>query len=257
MTGEETESRVIRPPMEDVVRGKVFRPSDRLIAKDIVLVLIIATLIWLVVLLSGIGVVYLNEVVGENAHGIEVFWAIVNSNWILASLIIWEVLAFFVVPAIVLIPFLIRSYEYSIVSESGQTMPEVFVKKGIFNVTKKHVPFRTITNIASRAGPFDRLFGIGNVEIETAGYSGPNQQGPEQKLEGIVFYEEVRDFILQELRKYRGTYVTATEVVERAERPVPSLEDSLMDEVLITLRQIRDNMRPLGEILEILRKRRD
>jgi hypothetical protein len=47
---------------------------------------------------------------------------------------------------------------------------------------------------------FDRLFGIGNVSIKTAGFSGANQVGPEEKLEGIMFHGEVRDFILAELR---------------------------------------------------------
>ncbi|NIV68274.1 PH domain-containing protein, partial [Candidatus Bathyarchaeota archaeon] len=63
-------------------------------------------------------------------------------------------------------------------------------------------PFRTITNIASRVGVFDRLFRIGTVEIQTAGYSGgpTGQGGPEEKLEGIKFYQELAQFVLRELR---------------------------------------------------------
>ncbi len=34
-------------------------------------------------------------------------------------------------------------------------MPEVYVKQGVVTVPQKHVPFRTITNISSKAGPFD------------------------------------------------------------------------------------------------------
>jgi len=111
--------------------------------------------------------------------------------------------------------------------------------KGIFTVTRKHVPFRTITNISSKKGLFDRFFGIGSVHIETAGYSGSQQQGPESKLEGIVFYEEVRDFILNKLRKFREPYVIGTEMVHPIEEPVPRME-GLDDEILITLREIRD-----------------
>lgn len=98
--------------------------------------------------------------------------------------------------------------------------------------------FRTITNIASKIGPFDRFFGVGNVSIETAGYSGANQQGPEEKLEGIIFHEEVRDFILRELRKFRTPYVTTTEP-DGHEKTVPR-GPGLDDEMLITLREIRD-----------------
>ncbi|NIO19455.1 MAG: PH domain-containing protein, partial [Candidatus Aenigmarchaeota archaeon] len=103
-------------------------------------------------------------------------------------------------------------------------MPEIYVKKGLINITRKHVPFRTVTNISSRAGPFDRLFGIGTVEIETAGYSGPKSgafSGPEEKIEGIVFYEEVRDFILAELRKFRAPYTTTTEAFYPHEEAAP------------------------------------
>jgi hypothetical protein len=85
---------------------------------------------------------------------------------------------------------------------------------------------------------------LGSVSIETAGYSGSNQTGPEEKLEGIRFYEEVRDFILNELRKFRTPYVTTTEPDREA--PVPR-GPGLDDEILITLREIRDLLKEKGE----------
>jgi len=142
-------------------------------------------------------------------------------------------------PAVIVIPPYFKSIEYSVKAETGDTMPEIYSKRGIITITRRHVPFRTITNISSRAGPFDRLFKIGSVHIETAGYSGPNQKGPEEKISGVVFYEEVRDFILKELRKFKEPYVTGTEVVIPTEKPVPRTE-SLDEEMLITLHEIRD-----------------
>ncbi|UCD39523.1 MAG: hypothetical protein JSV87_03675, partial [Candidatus Bathyarchaeota archaeon] len=68
------------------------------------------------------------------------------------------------------------------------------------------------------------------------------QKGPEVKLEGIVFYEEVRDFILNELRRFKAPYVTGTEVIYPNEEPVPRME-GLDDEILVTLREIRDILR--------------
>lgn len=82
---------------------------------------------------------------------------------------------------------------------------------------------------------------MGNVSIETAGFSG-QQTGPEERLEGIVFYEEVRDFILNELRKFRAPYATITEVTSPVEDSVPR-GPGLDDEMLITLREIRDLIR--------------
>lgn len=156
------------------------------------------------------------------------FWALVtNLAWL--------------VPAIVLMPAYFKSIEYSVKAESGDTMPEIYSKRGIFTVTRRHVPFRTITNISSQAGPFDRIFKIGSVHIETAGYSGASQKGPEENLSGIVFYEEVRDFILRELRKFREPYTTGTEVVYPTEEPVP--KGGVDGEILVTLREIRDLLR--------------
>lgn len=57
-------------------------------------------------------------------------------------------------------------------------------------------------------------------------------------MEGIRFFEEVRDFILNELRKFRTPYVTTTEP-DIIEEPVPR-GPGLDDEILITLREIRD-----------------
>jgi hypothetical protein len=135
----------------------------------------------------------------------------------------------------------VNSIEYSVIAESGDAMPEVYVQKGILSVSRKHVPFRTITNISTTAGPFDRFFGIGNINIETAGRSG-QQGGPEEKLEGCEFYEELRDFILQELRKFRLPYATGTEAIRRSEESIPKLPDSLDDEILWTLREMRDHL---------------
>ena len=74
--------------------------------------------------------------------------------------------------------------------------------------------------------------------METVGYSGTQQIGLEEKLEGIIFYEEVRVFILKELREYRVSYTTTAELPPR-EKPVlrgPGLDE----EILIMLREIRN-----------------
>ena len=162
----------------------------------------------------------------------EVWWGPLTLG-LLIYIIIWSIGGF------VFTDMYVSRIEYSVIAESGDAMPEVYVSKGLLRITRKHVPFRTITNISTTAGPFDRLFGIGNINIETAGRSGQTG-GPEEKLEGCEFYEELRDFILQELRKFRLPYATGTEAVRRTEEPIPKLPDSLDDEILLTLREMRD-----------------
>ena len=231
------EEKVIKPPIKRVTSGKIFKPSKAFLHKNLFQAVFLAVTFWLTVVLGFIGASFLGAVIEPkdipNAIQHINTWIIPVNFWAIVINLVW------LIPVLIFIPFKFRSIEYSVKAETGDTMPEIYVKRGVFTITRKHVPFRTITNISSRAGLFDRLFGIGSVHIETAGYSGSNQTGPEVKLEGIVFYEEVRDFILNELRKFKAPYVIGTEVVPRIEEPVPKTE-GLDDEILITLREIRD-----------------
>ena len=232
-----TVGKVIKPPIERVVSGKIFKPDRAYLNKLIVKNISIALTIWLGTIGASYGLIWLLYMLDPaefaDAMASTSEWVPMLNDLLLKGNAIW------LIPALIITPIYVNSIEYSVISESGESMPEIYVKKGILTVTRKHVPFRTITNIASKIGPFDRLFGVGNVSIETAGYSGANQQGPEEKLEGIIFHEEVRDFILQELRKFRTPYVTTTESDGRPEEPVPR-GPGLDDEVLLTLREIRD-----------------
>jgi membrane protein YdbS with pleckstrin-like domain len=235
--GKKVEERIIKPPVKQITSGKIFKPSRAFIYKQLFQATSVYALIWLFTVLCFVGfspLIAAEEpgVFPSAATVIDIYFLPVTL-WTLGINLIWFV------PALITIPPYIRSIEYSVKAESGDIMPEIYSKRGIITITRKHVPFRTITNISSRAGPFDRLFRIGSVHIETAGYSGANQKGPEEKISGIVFYEEVRDFILKELRKFKAPYVTGTEVVHPTEETVPRME-GLDDEILITLREIRD-----------------
>jgi hypothetical protein len=226
---------VIKPPVKKISSGRIFKPSRSFLYKEILKLLTIAIVIYLGTVGTFAGFAKLIYTTGsEDIPDYDAYmnqWYPSVSYWTIVLDLLW------LIPALVLIPFYVKSIEYSVKSETGETMPEIYVKKGIVTVTRKHVPFRTITNIGSYAGPFDRVFKIGNVNIETAGYSG-KERGPEEKLEGTLFYEEVRDFILAELRRYRAPYALGTEINSRDE-PVPRTE-GLDDEILITLREIRD-----------------
>jgi membrane protein YdbS with pleckstrin-like domain len=231
------EEKVIKPPVKRVTSGKIFKPSKAFLHKMLLQSTVVAVIIWLIIVLGFIGVSFMAASAEPEKYPSAVqlinAWIGPVSFWAIVLNMIW------LIPLLIYTPPYFKSIEFSVKAETGETMPEIYVKKGVITVTRKHVPFRTITNISSRAGPFDRLFNIGSVHIETAGYSGSQQKGPEVKLEGIVFYEEVRDFILNELRKFKAPYVTGTEVVHPTEEPVPRME-GLDDEILITLREIRD-----------------
>jgi len=227
----------------DVSFGRTFRPSKALRNKWWFITISFAVVTWAVTILTMYGIAWMIgffDGFGSAERLALLAWIPTISQWTWIANIVW------LVPALVGVVVYVRSIEYAVISESGTAMPEVYVKKGIINITRKHVPFRTITNIASRAGVFDRLFKIGTVEIQTAGYSGgpTGQGGPEEKLEGIRFYRELAQFVLRELRRFRDPYALGTEVVSpRDDDVVPRRNDILDDEILIALRDIREILR--------------
>lgn len=132
----------------------------------------------------------------------------------------------------VMIILMIIAFVYTKTMEFQIFSNEVVVKKGVINRTEKHVPYRTVTNISTRFGFYDKIFGIGTVEIETAGKAG-RQSGPEEKIEGITNFVEIRNTVLEELRKFRSQYTTATE---------PDLthsEEEITTSILYELRSIK------------------
>lgn len=235
--GKSNTEKLIKPPVKPIISGTIFKPAKSFMYKLMLKATIVFLIYYAMVILGFLFVavmIALDPAGSTLAQTINDYFVAINL-WTLISDLFWFI------PTLILIPRYFKSIEYSVKAESGDTMPEIYSKRGIFTITRRHVPFRTITNISSQSGPFDRLFHIGSVHIETAGYSGA-QNGPEENLNGIVFYEEVRDFILKELRKFREPYVTGTEVVYPTEEPVPRIE-GLEDEILITLREIRDILR--------------
>jgi len=235
--GNNVNEKVIKPPIKKVASGKIFKPSKAYLHKRLLQIIVGILILWLIIVLGFVGVTFIGSVAEPN----DVPDPIQTINSWIGSVSFWGFILNMVwaIPLLAFTPFYFRSIAYSVKSETGETMPEVYVQQGVLTITRKHVPFRTVTNISSKAGLFDRFFKIGSVHIETAGYSGNQQKGPEVKLEGIVFYEEVRDFILNELRKFKAPYVTGAELVQSTEKQVPRME-GLDDEILITLREIRD-----------------
>ncbi len=97
---------------------------------------------------------------------------------------------------------------------------EVIVRVGVITRSIKHVPYRTVTNLEIKRGPFDRIFGLGTLKIQTAGMSG--QQGAEESLEGLPNVQEVYERVAAALRRYRG----ALGADAAAEEPAPPQLDA-------------------------------
>ena len=129
--------------------------------------------------------------------------------------------AAWLIPAFIIAPFYYRSLKYRILED------EVIVHAGVWTKSVKHVPYRTVTNLKAKRDPFDRMLGIGTLEIQTAGISG--QTGAEQSLVGLSNVQEVYEAVSAALRRFRGAMApTQAEVEAVSEAEVLG---ALLDEV--------------------------
>jgi membrane protein YdbS with pleckstrin-like domain len=211
-----SEGRVIKPPIEQITSGRAFHPDNAFLYKKWLRVAILLVLIW-----AGVSVfyflaenpVFVTDII-EIAPWIDILikleWEGFNQVYWTASIsifVIWMIYSYIYVKRI----------DYSLKSWEGEVSPEIYVRKGIITITQKHVPFRTITHVKTTRGVFDRLFKIGTVQIETAAKSQTAHGGglialilqrlmsggaAEENIEGVKFHEELRNFILRELRGF-------------------------------------------------------
>ena len=87
------------------------------------------------------------------------------------------------------------------------------IRAGVWNVHEMTMTFANVQNITISQGPLERLFGISDVKVDTAG--GGGSSGPHGKAEGLNLHvatfggvdnpEEIRDLMLQRLRRLRDT----------------------------------------------------
>lgn len=245
----QSEGRVIKPPVERVVSGRVFRPSKVLMVKKWFKLMLFLSVLWI-----GLWAVLFSspEVQGFTILLFEPLEIVVALGWPTVGLYYWLIAAVVLVLAVAYIHIYVSRIEYSVIGWQGEAMPEIYVKKGIINITRKHVPFRTIVFLRTRRGPFDRLLGIGNVMVDTAGGSGPQHQSglitllitnlsssaAEERIEGIRFHEELRDFILRELRGFARTPLILDRIGRFGRR-----RRILNEGTLIAFREIRDVLR--------------
>ncbi|MCY3413911.1 MAG: PH domain-containing protein [Candidatus Heimdallarchaeota archaeon] len=134
-----------------------------------------------------------------------------------------------ILPILFLIIWLLKYYYLSIEFEILQD--EIHVNRGIITKSRKIVPFRTITNIDIRRGPYDRVYGIGSIEIQTAGYSA-NKSGPEERLDGVPssLLEEIQREIINRVRKVKGSPATSHDL---------DTPDDIFSAILIEIKTLR------------------
>ncbi len=186
-------------------------PSRTYLTKAYVIIAAVAAAIVLFALVTA-AFVSLDPDVGMEA----IWWSLAIS---LGINVLW------VVPAVLLMGPYYRSLRYEIHEE------QVIMHVGIITRSVKYVPFRTVTNMTVKRDPLDRAFGIGSLEIQTAGISGTSQA--EQNLVGLEDPEAVYGLAVQALRRFRGAMGPTTADIE---------EEDVMRAILDEVRAIREQL---------------
>jgi len=87
------------------------------------------------------------------------------------------------------LPAYFRSLEYHVEDEA------VTGRKGVFWTKASTVPYAKITNIDITQGPLQRMYGIGNIHCQTAGFGGAQGSKAELVLMGIRDLEGIKNEI--------------------------------------------------------------
>ncbi|MBC8446586.1 MAG: PH domain-containing protein [Chloroflexi bacterium] len=197
------------------MQTRTFKPSSKYLSK----LRLNITLVALLILAGGVLLGWLmsfDREIGASGFGIVVIvTAIIDAVW-------WA-------PAMLLTGPYYRSLSYEIQDD------EVIVHVGILTKSVKHVPYRTVTNLTVKRDILDRwLFGLGTLNIQTAGMSG--QTGAEESLVGLTNVQEVYEMVVTELRRFRGGMAPTAAGVE--DEPVVASADAL-SAILAEVRAIR------------------
>jgi len=87
------------------------------------------------------------------------------------------------------------------------TSDEVTAERGVWWRIKQVVPYARVMSIDVIQGPLSRRYGIGSVQIHTAGYTGPSggtagpkSRGAEASIWGVQNFVEIKDTIINQVR---------------------------------------------------------
>jgi membrane protein YdbS with pleckstrin-like domain len=110
----------------------------------------------------------------------------------------------------------------------------LLIREGVWNVREITLTFANAQNVRITQGPLQRYFGFSNVEIDTAGGGGASKeekgsQRHQAALRGLANPTEVRDLILDLLRRYRTTGLGDPD--DREHRTSGELNPSLVMEI--------------------------
>lgn len=101
------------------------------------------------------------------------------------------------------------------------------IRRGIWTIHETTITFENVQNVSVSQGPLERMFGVANVLVETAGGGGgaAQAQGGQAMqthrglIEGIANAAEIRDMLMEQLRRSRTAGLGDETEAKPAARP--------------------------------------
>lgn len=125
------------------------------------------------------------------------------------------------------------------------------IREGLFRVREKTMTVANIQNLSVRQGPVQKLFGIADLEVQTAGGGGTVNSAEEAKagsmhvgvLRGLHDVAEVRDLIRESLGKRRDAGLGDPDEAPDAERSPAAAEGGEL--LVASAREVLQEVRAL------------
>ena len=131
--------------------------------------------------------------------------------WIIAQVIIWAI-------SIPIIKLWIKNLAYVIQDD------RVTIHKGILTKTQQNIPYRSVTDFALKRTIYDRLLGLGSINIQGS-------------LIGLIDYENLHSELKEKLKKLHPVSESTT-----TSEPVRKTDESVLIQMLEELKKIRRNL---------------
>jgi putative membrane protein len=120
----------------------------------------------------------------------------------------------------------------------------ISMRWGVLFRKEIHLTYSRIQDIHLRSNFVERWLGLARVEIQTA--SGSSKA--EMTIEGLLEFEEVRDFVYSKMRGFmRGTATTPT---AHAAAPISTMSPEGSTELATILREVAGELRAIREAIE-------
>jgi membrane protein YdbS with pleckstrin-like domain len=110
---------------------------------------------------------------------------------------------------------------------------ELRLDSGVFWKKRKVIPLHKITNANTLQGPLERWFGLGHLNVQTAGHGASGS--PEGRLVGLEEFGRIKEEIMQKVSLAKADSETTED------RPRNRTEQELLREMLQILSRIEKN----------------